>query len=219
MTVARTPRCRTPYVVALVLTVIGGMFTTTAGAVPQSLQAGPQDSVRGFYQVLLTTMKNSRTLGESGRYATLAPVVNSLFDVSSMARLAVGSAWDTMPATQQRQITTAFARYVSATYADRFNNYSGEQLQVTGDAPYDGGVIVETRIVRAGHEPITINYMMRRHRGVWQISDVYLDGTISQLATQRAEFHSILAREGVSGLISALARKTDLLTSNVSSSP
>jgi phospholipid transport system substrate-binding protein len=73
--------------------------------------------------------------------------------------------------------------------------------------------------MRAGHESVTINYMMHRHRGVWQISDVYLDGTISQLATQRAEFHSILAREGVGGLISALTRKTDLLTSNVSSSP
>lgn len=205
--------------VVLVLAVIGGIFATAARAVPQSLQTSPQDSVRGFYQVLLTTMKNARALGESGRYAMLAPVVNSLFDVSTMARLAVGPAWDAMPATQQRQITTAFAHYVSATYADRFNNYSGEQLQVTGDAPYAGGVIVETRIVRAGHEPVTINYMTHRHRGVWQISDVYLDGTISQLATQRAEFHSILAREGVSGLISALARKTNLLTSNASSSP
>jgi phospholipid transport system substrate-binding protein len=219
MTVSRTPRCGTHSVVALVLAVIGGMLATAFGAVPQSLPAGPQDSVRKFYQVLLTTMKNARTLGESGRYATLAPVVNSLFDVSSMARLAVGSTWDTMPATQQWQITTAFARYVSATYADRFSDYSGQELQVTGDEPYAGGVIVETRITRAGHEPVTINYMMHQHRGVWQISDVYLDGTISQLATQRSEFHSILAREGVSGLISALARKADLLTSNASSSP
>lgn len=219
MTVAWTPRYGTPYVVALALTVIGGMFATATGAVSQSLPAGPQDSVRNFYQVLLTTMKDARTLGESGRYATLAPVVNSLFDVSSMARLAVGSAWDSMRATQQSQITTAFARYVAATYADRFNDYSGEQLQVTGDEPYAGGVIVETRIVRASHEPVTINYMMHQHHGVWQISDVYLDGTISQLATQRSEFHSILARGGVGGLISALARKTDLLTSNASSSP
>jgi phospholipid transport system substrate-binding protein len=205
--------------VTLILALIGGIFATAAGALPQSPQTGPQDSVRSFYEVLLTTMKNARTLGESGRYATLAPVVNSVFDVPAMTRLAVGPGWDNLPAAQQRQLTIAFGRYVSATYADRFNSYSGEQLQVTGDEPYNNGVIVETKIVRAGQEPVTINYMMREHQGVWQISDVYLDGTISQLATQRSEFHSILAREGVEGLISALGRKVDLLTSNAARSP
>jgi len=175
--------------------------------------------VRGFYQVLLATMKNGPTLGQTGRYAALAPVVNSVFDVPFMAQLAVGPSWDTLSPAQQQQIVVAFGRYVSATYADRFDSYSGEQLQVTGDEPYGGGAIVETRILKAGEQPVTINYMMRRHQGVWQISDVYLDGTISQLATQRSEFHSILARYGVNGLISTLDRKVDLLTSSAARSP
>jgi len=51
-----------------------------------------------------------------------------------------------------------------------------------------------------------------------QIADVYLNGTISQLATQRSEFHSILQREGVNGLITALDRKVNLLTRNVAKS-
>jgi phospholipid transport system substrate-binding protein len=197
------------------LTLCGILLATTAMAFP----ASPQDSVRGFYQVLLATMKNGGALGQSGRYAALAPVVNNLFDVPLMARLAVGAAWDTLSPSQQQQIVVAFGRYVSATYADRFDSYSGEQLQVTGDEPYGGGVIVETKIVKAGQDPVTINYMMRQHQGVWQISDVYLDGTISQLATQRSEFHSILARDGVAGLISTLDRKVDLLTSNAARSP
>lgn len=203
----------------LVLALIGGIVATAAAALPQNPQTGPQESVRSFYEVLLSTMKNARTLGQSGRYAALAPVVNNVFDVSAMARLAVGPGWDGLSPTQQQQLTLAFGRYVSATYADRFNSYSGEQLQVTGDEPYANGVIVETQIVRAGQEPVTINYMVRKHNGVWQISDVYLDGTISQLATQRSEFHSILARDGVDGLISALTHKVDLLTSNAPRMP
>jgi phospholipid transport system substrate-binding protein len=55
---------------------------------------------------------------------------------------------------------------------------------------------------------------MRANGGSWQIADIYLDGTISQLATQRSEFHSILQREGVNGLITALDRKVNLLTRN-----
>jgi phospholipid transport system substrate-binding protein len=215
MTIARTPRALTHKVGALSLALIGWVFATGAAALPPS----PTDSVRGFYGVLLATMKNGRILGQSGRYAALAPVVNTVFDVPFMARLAVGPSWDTLPPLQQQQIVVAFGRYVSATYADRFASYSGQQLQVTGDEPYDGGAIVETRILRAGEQPVTINYMMRQRQGVWQISDVYLDGNISQLATQRSEFHSILARYGVDGLISTLERKVDLLTSNAARSP
>jgi hypothetical protein len=55
-----------------------------------ALAADPQGSVRGFYVTLLATMKDGQTLGESGRYARLAPVIGKLFDVPLMARLAVG---------------------------------------------------------------------------------------------------------------------------------
>src|SRR6266853_6091918 len=144
-----------------------------------------------------------------------APVVDRLFDVPSMARLAVGPSWLTLSPTQQQQVTEAFAHYISATYADRFDSYSGEQLQVTGEQPYGTEVIVQTKIVKAKGDSVTLNYRMRENAGSWQISDVYLDGTISQLATQRSEFHSILQHESVDGLIMALNRKVDLLTRNV----
>lgn len=219
MMITRTPGTCFGKAIALSLVLIGGVFAAGAAALPPSSGSSAQGSVRGFYQVLLATMKNGRTLGQSGRYAALAPVVNNIFDVPLMARVAVGGSWDSLTPAQQRQIVTAFGRYVSATYADRFDSYSGEQLEVTGDEPYSGGVIVETKIVKAGEDPVTINYLMRQHQGVWQISDVYLDGTISQLATQRSEFHSILARYGVDGLISTLDRKVDLLTSNAARSP
>ncbi len=210
-----TTRAGAGKILALCLALLGSMFATGTRAVP----ASPQDSVRSFYDVLLATMKNGRSLGQGGRYAALAPVVSGVFDVPLMARLAVGPAWTSLSAAQQQQIVAAFGRYVSATYADRFDSYSGQQLQVTGARPSVGGVIVETRIVEAGSDPVTISYLMRRNSGVWQIADVYLDGAISQLATQRSEFHSILARQGVDGLIMALNRKADLLTSEDGKSP
>jgi phospholipid transport system substrate-binding protein len=174
----------------------------------------PQDGVRGFYDVL-TTMKDGRALGESGRYTRLGPVVAQLFDVPLMARFAVGSSWANLTDAQQRQVSEAFAHYITATYADRFDSYSGEQLEVTGQQPYGAEVMVETKIIKAKGDTVSLNYRMRQNAGAWQIADVYLDGTISQLATQRSEFHSVLQRDGVDGLIIALNRKVDLLTRNV----
>jgi len=103
-----------------------------------ALLPNPQDSVRSFYDTLLTTMKAGATPGESGRHARLAPVIDRLFDVPAMARLAVGPSWETLSPTQQQQLTEAFAHYITATYADRIDNYSGEQLQVIGEQPTAG---------------------------------------------------------------------------------
>jgi phospholipid transport system substrate-binding protein len=191
----------------IVLLLSVGIFAERAGA----LAAGAQDNVRNFYGTLLTTMKDGRTLGQSGRYARLGPVVDRVFDVPTMTRLAVGSSWATLPPAQQQQLTAAFRHYIAATYADRFDSYSGEQLQVIGERPYNADVIVETRIVKSNGETTTLNYLMRQNQGSWQISDVYLDGTISQVAVQRSEFNAILRREGADGLVMALNRKVDLL--------
>src|SRR5262252_7307020 len=97
-----------------------------------ALAPDPQSNVRGFYDTLMNTMKNGRSLGQSGRYARLAPVVDRIFDVPSMTRLTLGSSWATA---QQQQLTAAFRHYIAATYADRFDSYSGEHLQVTGQRP------------------------------------------------------------------------------------
>jgi phospholipid transport system substrate-binding protein len=192
---------------SLALALAVGILVENAAA----LALDPQANVRGFYDTLLNTMKNGRSLGQSGRYARLAPVVDRVFDVPSMTRLAIGSSWASLPPAQQQQLTEAFLHYIAATYADRFDSYSGEQLQVTGEQPYNGNVIVQTKIVKPNGEATTLNYMMRQNQGSWQISDVYLDGTISQLAVQRSEFNSILRREGIEGLVMALNRKADLL--------
>jgi len=132
-----------------------------------------------------------------------------------MTRLAIGSSWAMLPPAQQQRLTEAFRHYIAATYADRFDSYSGEQLQVTGQRPYNADVIVETKIVKSNGESTTLNYLMRQNQGSWQISDVYLDGTISQVAVQRSEFNSILRREGVDGLLIALNSKVDLLRRGV----
>jgi len=184
---------------------LGAGLPTTGSAAASD----PQQLVQSFYGVLLSNMKDGRMLGEGGRYARLAPVVDRTFDIPSMTRLAVGPAWETLAPAQQQQLTAAFAHYVAATYADRFDTYSGEQLQVAGERPHGADLMVQTSIVKADGEKTRLDYLIRQGR----ISDVYLDGTISQLAVHRSEFHSILQREGVDGLVAALHRKVDLLNS------
>ena len=170
------------------------------------------DTVRGLYDVLLNTMKSGHALGQSGRFMQLAPVIHRSFDIVSMVRLAVGPSWASLTEAQRQRATEGFGRYISAIYADRFDSYAGQKLQVTGEQPQAAGLMVRSQIVKANGEPVKVDYMMRRNGDGWLISDIYLDGAISEVATRRSEFAAILRTDGVDGLIAALNRKADMLT-------
>jgi phospholipid transport system substrate-binding protein len=116
--------------------------------------ASSGDTVQGLYDALLSTMKNGRTLGQSGRFMRLEPVIGRIIDIPSMARSSVGSSWATLTETQRQQVTESFGRYISAVYADRFDSYTGQKLQVTGEQPDGAGVIVRSQIVKANGEPV-----------------------------------------------------------------
>ena len=174
--------------------------------VPYPAHAAPvsgSDTVQRLYDALLTTMKNGRTLGQSGRFTQLEPVIRRTFDIPSMARLSVGSSWASLTEAQRQQVTESFVRYISAIYADRFDSYAGQKLQVTGEQLNGAGVVVRSEIVKANGEPVKIDYMMRRNGDSWLISDIYLDGTISEVATRRSEFAAILKSQGIDGLIAS----------------
>ena len=170
------------------------------------------DTVKRLYDTLLNTMKNGRTLGQSGRFAQLDPVIRGSFDIASMARLSIGSSWAGMSESQRQQVTESFGRYISAIYADRFDSYAGQKLEVTGEQPASSGVMVRSQIIKASGEPVKVDYMMHRNGDNWLISDIYLDGAISEVATRRSEFATILRNDGIDGLIAALNRKADILT-------
>jgi len=183
-----------------------------------SVHAAPTsggDTVQGLYDALLGAMKNGRALGQSGRFMRLEPVIRRSFDIPTMARLSVGPTWAGMSEVQRQQVIESFGRYISATYADRFDTYAGQKLQVTGEQPNAGGVLVKSQIVKANGEPVKVDYMMRRNGEGWLISDIYLDGAISEVVTRRSEFGAIIRADGVDGLIAALNRKADMLTGTI----
>ena len=190
-------------------------------ALPYPVHAAPVsggDTVQGLYDALLGTMKNGRILGQSGRFTQLEPVIRRTFDIPSMTRLSVGASWAGLSEAQRQQLTESFGRYISAIYADRFDSYAGQKLEVTGEQPAPSGVIVQSQIVKANGEPVEVDYLMGCNGESWLISDIYLDGAVSAVATRRAVFTPILKTEGIDGLIAALNRRVDTVTATAGGS-
>jgi phospholipid transport system substrate-binding protein len=208
---------RTPIVLKTLTRQAAGLAALLALAVlscpVDAAPANSSNTVQGFYDALLSTMKNGRTLGQNGRFAQLEPVVRRTFDIGAMARLSVGPSWATLSEAQRQQVTESFGRYISAIYADRFDSYAGQKLQVTGEQPAAAGFMVRSQIIKANGEPVSVDYILRRSGDAWLISDIYLNGVISEVATRRSEFAAILKSDGVDGLIAALDHKADALNS------
>jgi phospholipid transport system substrate-binding protein len=177
---------------------------------------GPVATVNEFYDSLLRAMKNGPQLGFAGRRDLLTPAVSKAFDLPAMTRITVGPQWASIPTDQQQTLIRAFSDYSVATYANRFDGYSGEKFEVDPKAtPSAGGdVIVHSKLVQSNGQPVELDYLLH-HVGSdgWKIIDVYLSGTISQLAAQRSEFTSVMSRGGATALIQSLRDKAAQLAS------
>jgi phospholipid transport system substrate-binding protein len=176
-------------------------------------EAPPAVVIQRFYEVLLAVMKEAKQLSFDARYQRLAPAITQTLNLPLMARIAVGPQWAAMSADQQRRVSAAFARYTISVYANRFDGYGGERFEVTPQpAANTNGVVVDSRIVKSNGKPVTLDYLMRRDAaGAWRVIDVYLSGTISELATRRAEFTDVLRRTGADGLVEMLDKRAAAL--------
>jgi len=165
--------------------------------------------VRDFYDALTDTMKQGEALGFAGRYKKLQPAIEKSFNLPLMTRIAVGSAWRMAQPEAQREVVTAFTGFSIATYASRFVKYDGEQFAVLGEKTASGGgVIVETTLTPKGEEAVALNYLVRiDDEGKPRIVDVFLNATISELATRRAEFSAVVNRDGFAALAAMLNEK------------
>src|SRR5262245_25475533 len=158
-------------------------------------------AIKAYYARLVSTMRAASGLSVKARYDRLAPMMASAFDFATMTRIAVGPAWSKASASQQSQLRDAFARLMGAYYANRIDGYSGEQFSVDPATEQRGGQeLVKTKLVKPSGGSTQINYLMRGSR----IIDVYLNGTISEVASRRSEFSGILTSGGPDALLKAL---------------
>jgi phospholipid transport system substrate-binding protein len=179
------------------------------GAIPAQAQTASPAArrIQAYYQQLLPTIQQAGRLSVRERDRRFTPAISSAFDLATMTRLAVGPSWSSFSAAQQAAIREGFARFIIADYAHQVSDYSGESFVVdpqTSPESRGGGELVKTKLIQAGGRTVTINYLVRGGR----VIDVYLNGTISDLATRRDEFASIIASGGADALIKRLRERT-----------
>jgi len=150
-------------------------------------------------------MRDAEALGYAGRYQRLAPVVEATHDLAAMSAITLGSSLRTLSPSQRREFFATFRELSVSTYASRFDGYSGETFAVLGqsESSRPDRVTVDSRLTKANGDEVRFQYQMRRRQDRWRIINVVVDG-VSDLATKRAEYRSIMKQEGFAPLISKI---------------
>jgi phospholipid transport system substrate-binding protein len=177
----------------------------------------PSAVIQHFYDALLAVMKEAKHLTFDQRYQRLAPAITAAFDLGLTSRLSVGPDWTKLSPDQQKRFSDVLTRYTISNYANRFDDFNGERFEVDPNPVANpNGTLVQTKLIKSDGDKVTLNYLMRQGAGGWQVIDVYLSGTISELATRRSEFAGVLQTSGADGLIKLLEDRTAALRAGAS---
>ena len=170
--------------------------------------------VERLNDTLIEVMQNAGRLGYKGRFDTLAPVLVESFNFPAMTRISLGKHWRTLDDAQKKEVTKIFARLSVATFASRFNGYSGESFRVLGEAEQrNEAILVRNELVQRSGKTVALNYILRPFDGRLRIIDVYLDAKYSELALKRSEYTTVIERDGFSGLVAAMEGKIEQYSS------
>jgi phospholipid transport system substrate-binding protein len=189
--------------------VLAVLFVTLSAPAARAADDPAAQTIQGFYDGLLDSMKHAKELGLNGRYQKLKPVIEQAYDLRTMTGLAVGPNWSSMAPGDQQALIAAFERMTIANYAKNFDGYDGEKFEVDPAVQTRGpDRIVQSKLVTKDMT-VPFTYRMRNTSGSWKIIDVFLNGTISELATRRSEFSATLSSGGAAALIKKINEIAD----------
>lgn len=158
-------------------------------------------------ETLLQSMKGGKQLGYQGRYKKLEPVVKDTFEFEAVSQIALGSHWKKLEVPQKGAFVEKLTDLSIATYAAQFKEFGGEAFKFDSSQDLKNGrLLLRYNLTAPKEKPIKFEYIVGDFKGQWQIINIIVDG-ISDLALKRAQYESVIDREGFDSLLKKLSQK------------
>ena len=151
----------------------------------------------------------------------LRSLVEGHWDISEMARMALGVHWKDLDDNERQRFAKLFADLTEAIYLSRANLSKAEGVSKDVKVDFvreirdsDSYSQVNTYVTLQGHDkPIAVNYRLRRDGDVWKAYDVLVDG-ISIVSNYRNQFSRVINNKGYPELVRELQQKIQQVNSS-----
>ena len=163
--------------------------------------------VANLHSTLLENMQNAKSLDYRGRYDALSPNIQASFDTPLISKVILGRYWKGLEQQQRSEFIELFNRLSIATYASRFDGYSGESFNTISVKQLNKGrILVKTELIAPDSDPVKFDYIMHLNSDRWYIISVIANG-VNDLSLKRAEYTSVIKQKGYKSLISNIEDK------------
>jgi phospholipid transport system substrate-binding protein len=190
----------------LLILVIG--VSLAAGGLGRAASTDPATFINELVDQALKALDNKQ-LSNEDRARQFRDLLDHDFDMARIARFVLGRYWNEASEQDRQQFQKLFEEYVVRGYAQRFSDYSGEKVKITGSrAEGETSTVVQSQIIRTdGAPPAKVDWRVRKVDDGFKIVDVDVEG-VSMVITQREEFSSVIQRSGgLAGLNKTLQEK------------
>ena len=152
-----------------------------------------KDFVSNFADSAINILSDNEIL-EGEKNSKFTDLVMSAIDLNLISKFVLSKTWKNATDDQKERYIKAFKDYFINSYANKLDQYSGEQVEVVDAEEAGKYVIVNSFIYREGTDTLKINLKWRllNRDGEIKIIDLNIEG-ISLIIAQREEFQSFLA--------------------------
>ena len=146
-------------------------------------------------------------LDPQARRAKLSDLIASRFDFEAMGRSILARNWKKATPEQQARFLDLLRLLLENTYIATIENYGGETFKYGKEKLSGKKAQVPVSIMLKTGVEAPLLFKLRTKSGDWGVYDVVIEG-VSLVSTYRGSFGSIVARDGMDGLLEQLQIKT-----------
>lgn len=177
-------------------------------AAPQGFES-PTEAVRGTVSRVISILEDP-ALKEPAklkpRRRMLEDVIAGRFDYAEMSKRALAADWTPLTEVQRAEFVELFKRFLSDRYAEKIEDYSGEQVEYLSERIEGTYAEVRTEL-HSDKTTIPMDYRLLSKEGRWHAYDIIVDG-VSLVKNYRSQFQKIIRESSFQELVKTLRERT-----------
>ena len=187
------------------------MFLCSFIARAQGQMPAPDALAKSVTDEVLAVIRADKDI-QSGNQKKVLELVEAKvlphFSFPRMTQLAMGRNWRSATPEQQKKLVAEFRTMLVRTYTTAFTQYKNQTVEYKPlrAAAGDTEVVVQSLIKQNSGPPVAVDYGMEKTDSGWKVYNMKIEG-ISLIENYRNSFNTEIQKNGVDGLIAALADK------------
>ena len=168
----------------------------------------PIDIIRTTADEVVAILDNSG-LSHDDKIDRLSAIAEKYFFFEEMSKRTLANHWKARTFDEKKKFVFTYKEFLKKVYAEKIDNYSGEQVIVSEQEIKDNYAIVRTQVMNPKKKKGTsVDYKMKLHNGNWKVYDIVVEG-VSLINNYRTQFGEILKTSSFDSLIKQLNDKIE----------